>query len=152
MPQRLREGRHVMKAGDLMTAPPVTVALTATVLEAARRMEQESVGCVLVTADGRLHGIVTDRDLTLRGLARGRDPAQPVADLMTAPVTTVDAGDDLDTAYRTFRSTGVRRLPVLDGGRPVGVLTVDDLLRDVVQRLFDLLIPVSRSALREAGP
>ncbi|MFJ9846663.1 cyclic nucleotide-binding/CBS domain-containing protein [Kitasatospora sp. NPDC101155] len=142
-----------MKAEDLMTSPPVTVDPTTTAFQAALRMEQEMVGCVLVTdLDGRLHGILTDRDLTLRGLAHGLDAGQPVADLMTAPVTTIAADDDLDTAYRTFRSAGVRRLPVLDDGRPVGMLTVDDLLRDVVQRLFDLLIPVSRSALRENAP
>ncbi|MGW7447084.1 CBS domain-containing protein [Kitasatospora sp. NPDC054795] len=139
-----------MKAADLMTAPPVTVSITTTAFEAAQRMEQEAVGCVLVTDDGRLRGILTDRDLTLRGLAHGHHPGQPVMDLMTAPVTTVSTDDDLDKAYRTFRSADVRRLPVLDDGRPVGMLTVDDLLRDVVQRLVDLLIPVSHSALREA--
>ncbi|WP_230211148.1 CBS domain-containing protein [Streptomyces kaniharaensis] len=134
----------------MMTAPPVTVGPTATAFEAALRMEQEAIGCVLVTdRDGQLCGILTDRDLTLRGLAHGVDYGRLVADLMTAPVTTVGADDDLDTAYRTFRSAGVRRLPVLDDGRPIGMLTVDDLLRDVVQRLFDLLIPVSRSVLRE---
>ncbi|MEV7358848.1 CBS domain-containing protein [Kitasatospora sp. NPDC091276] len=147
--ERSRKGPRVMKAAELMTAPPATVGLAATVFEAARRMEQQAVGCVLVTDDGRLRGILTDRDLTVRGLAHGHDPGQPVADLMTTPVTTVDADDDLDTAYRTFRTSGVRRLPVLDDGRPVGVLTVDDLLRDVVERLVDLLIPVSHSTLRE---
>lgn len=140
-----------MKASDLMTAPPVTIGPTATAFEAARRMAREAVGCVLVTEDGRLLGIVTDRDLTVRGLALGAAPERPVLDLMTVPVVTVDAADDLDTAYRTFRSTGVRRLPVIDGDRPVGVLTVDDLLRDVVQRLLDLLVPVSRSALPETA-
>ncbi|MEU8511092.1 CBS domain-containing protein [Kitasatospora sp. NPDC048722] len=140
-----------MRTADLMTAPPVTVDLGATAFDAARRMAQEAVGCVLVTLDGRLCGILTDRDLTLRGLARGYGPGQPVADLMTTPVTTVDADDDLDTAYRTFRGSDVRRIPVLDDGRPVGMLTVDDLLRDVVQRLFDLLVPVSRSALPETA-
>ncbi|MBO1414085.1 CBS domain-containing protein [Streptomyces sp. FH025] len=139
-----------MRAVDLMTAPPVTVGPTTTAFEAARRMELEAVGCVLVTDDDRLLGILTDRDLTVRGLAHDHDPARPVSELMTTPVATVDADADLDTAYRDFRRTGVRRLPVLDDGRPVGVLTVDDLLRDVVERLVDLLVPVSRSALREA--
>ncbi|MFE5587586.1 CBS domain-containing protein [Kitasatospora sp. NPDC056531] len=134
-----------------MTTPPVTIDLTATAVEAAQRMEQEAVGCVLVTDHGRLQGILTDRDLAVRGLARNYDPGRPVADLMTAPVTTVDTDDDLDTAYRVLRSADVRRLPVLDDGRPVGILTVDDLLRDVVQRLFDLLVPVSHSALRETA-
>ncbi|MEV7186399.1 CBS domain-containing protein [Kitasatospora sp. NPDC093102] len=139
-----------MRASDLMTTPPVTVGPATTAFEAAVRMAEEAVGCVLVTEDGRLLGILTDRDLTVRGLAHGGNPGRPVVDLMTVPVVTVDADDDVDAAYRTFRSTGVRRLPVVvDGDRPVGMLTVDDLLRDVVQRLLDLLVPVSRSALRE---
>ncbi|MFI8454626.1 CBS domain-containing protein [Kitasatospora sp. NPDC085464] len=138
-----------MKASDLMTSPPVTVGPTATAVGAARRMEEGAVGCVLVTEGDRLLGILTDRDLTVRGLAHGGSPERPVTDLMTVRVVTLDVDDDLDTAYRTFRSTGVRRLPVIDGGRPVGMLTVDDLLRDVAQRLLDVLIPVSRSALRE---
>ncbi|MET9182272.1 CBS domain-containing protein [Kitasatospora aureofaciens] len=140
-----------MKAEDLMTAPPVTVRPTTTAFEAALVMEREAVGCVLVTDHGRLCGILTDRDLTVRVLAHGPHPAQPVAELMTTPVVTVAGDADLDTAYRSFRNTGVRRLPVLDGDRPVGMLTVDDLLRDVVERLLDLLIPVSRSALRESA-
>ncbi|MFH8384663.1 CBS domain-containing protein [Kitasatospora sp. NPDC018058] len=135
-----------------MTTPPVTVGLGTTAFEAALVMEREAVGCVLVIDRGRLLGILTDRDLTVRGLAHGPHPAQPVTDLMTTPVTTVEADDDLDTAYRVFRNADVRRLPVLDQGRPVGMLTVDDLLRDVVQRLFDLLVPVSHSALRETAP
>ncbi|MFF2144518.1 CBS domain-containing protein [Kitasatospora sp. NPDC058190] len=140
-----------MKAEDLMTSPPVTVGPTTTAFQAALVMEQEAVGCVLVTDHGRLRGILTDRDLTVRGLAHATRPARPVRDLMTTSVVTVNADDDLDTAYRTFRRAGVRRLPVLDDGRPVGMLTVDDLLRDVVERLVDLLVPVSRSALRETA-
>ncbi|MBD0694960.1 hypothetical protein BG452_18450 [Streptomyces sp. CBMA123] len=134
-----------------MTTPPVTVDVGATAFDAAQRMAREAVGCVLVTLDGRLCGILTDRDLALRGLALGHGPWQPVADLMTTAVTTVDTDDDLDSAYRTFRVSGVRRIPVLDHGRPVGMLTVDDLLRDVVQRLFDLLVPVSADALPETA-
>ncbi|MGW3075799.1 CBS domain-containing protein [Kitasatospora sp. NPDC001132] len=140
-----------MRASDLMTSPPVTVGATATAVEAARRMEEAAVGCVLVTEDDRLLGILTDRDLAVRGLAHDGSPERPVTELMTVRVATLDADHDLDTAYRTFRNAGVRRLPVIDDGRPIGMLTVDDLLRDVVQRLLDVLIPVSRSALREAA-
>ncbi|WP_327063620.1 CBS domain-containing protein [Kitasatospora purpeofusca] len=138
-----------MKASDLMTAPAVTVDVTATAFEAALRIEEEAVGCVLVTDGGRLCGILTDRDLAVRGLAQGKHLGLPVAELMSAPVVTVEADHELDAVYRTFRRNDVRRLPVLEDGRPIGILTVDDLLRDVAERLSDLLIPVSHSALRE---
>jgi Mg/Co/Ni transporter MgtE len=74
--------------------------------------------------------------------------------VMTSPVITVSATDDIHEAYRTFRTAGIRRLPVLDGEqRIVGVLTVDDVLIDVFQRFADLLGPVAWSVLEEPpGP
>ncbi|OLZ69021.1 histidine kinase, partial [Streptomyces sp. IMTB 2501] len=112
-----------------------------------------AVGSVLVVEDGALHGIVTDRDLALRGIGGGLDPTARVDAVMSVKAVTVEAGDDLQVAYRTFRRTGVRRLPVLDAERVVGVLTIDDLLLDVFRRLADLLGPVTWSVLQEPpGP
>ncbi|GAA4833631.1 CBS domain-containing protein [Kitasatospora terrestris] len=143
-----------MRVSDLMTAPPVTVPPSAPVRQAAQRMADARVGCVLVADRGTLHGVLTDRDLAVRWAAVGADPSTPVSAVMSAPAVTVDATDDLAAAYRAFRRTGVRRLAVVDGTRPVGVVTVDDLFLDVLQHLADLLGPVSWSALREgsAGP
>lgn len=143
-----------MRVAELMTAPPVTVAPTASVRDAARRMDDQEVGCVLVADRGALVGVLTDRDLVVRWLAARADQSARVTEVMSAPPVTLDADDDLDSAYRAFRRTGVRRLPVLAGARLVGVLAIDDLFLDVLQRLADLLGPVSWSALREgsAGP
>ncbi|MCC2274411.1 CBS domain-containing protein [Streptomyces sp. ET3-23] len=132
-----------------MTTPPVTVGMRATAQEAARRMEEQAVGCVLVTEEGTLRGIVTDRDIAVRAVARAAGGEAPVAGLMSAPVITVGASDDLERAYHLFRRHDIRRLPVLDGGRPVGILAIDDLFCDALQRLADLLTPLSWSALRE---
>ncbi|GGW42196.1 CBS domain-containing protein [Streptomyces lucensis JCM 4490] len=142
-----------MKVSEVMTAPPVSVAPHVGLLEATRRMAESSVGSVLVVEDGLLRGIVTDRDLAVRGLGGGLDREARVDAVMSARVVTVDADDDLLTAYGTFRRTGVRRLPVLDGRRVVGVLTIDDLFLDVFRRLADLLGPVAWSVLHEPpGP
>ncbi|MFD0274628.1 cyclic nucleotide-binding/CBS domain-containing protein [Kitasatospora sp. NPDC127111] len=141
-----------MRVSDLMVTPPITVAPDATALEAARRMEAEAVGCLMVAEGGVLHGVLTDRDLVVRVLATGATPETPVGVLMSAPAVTIDADQDLAAAYRAFRRSGVRRLPVLEAGRPVGLLAIDDLFLDVLQRLSDLLGPVSWSALREGGP
>ncbi|MCC9306103.1 CBS domain-containing protein [Kitasatospora sp. RB6PN24] len=140
-----------MRVADLMTEPPVTVSPETSARLAARRMAEERVGCLLVVAAGELVGVVTDRDLVLRGTALAANPHTPVDRLMTVEPAVLALDDDLDTAYGAFRRTGVRRLPVLDGRRPVGLLAVDDLLLDVLDRLFDLLGPISWSALRDGG-
>ncbi|OIJ63848.1 cyclic nucleotide-binding/CBS domain-containing protein [Streptomyces mangrovisoli] len=142
-----------MRVSDMMAAPAVCVAPRTPMEEVARRMAEHGVGCVLVVENGTLRGIVTDRDLALRGLGGGLAPTTPVQEAMTARVVAVDADDDVKAAYQAFRRTGVRRLPVLHAGRVVGVLTVDDLFLDVFGRLGDLLGPLSSSVLREPpGP
>ncbi|WP_328759492.1 MULTISPECIES: cyclic nucleotide-binding/CBS domain-containing protein [Streptomyces] len=142
-----------MKVSEVMTAPPVCVAPHVSLLEVTRRMTERAIGSVLVVEDDALLGIVTDRDLALRGMGGGLASETPVHAVMSAQVVTVDADDDLQVAYRTFRRTGVRRLPVLNEGGVVGVLTVDDLFLDVFRRLADLLGPVTWSVLQEPpGP
>ncbi|GLW73414.1 hypothetical protein Kpho02_57130 [Kitasatospora phosalacinea] len=141
-----------MRLTTLMSAPAVTVAPDAPLPEAARLMADTGVGCLpVVASDGHLLGVVTDRDLAVRRAAPGGDPPAEVAAVMSAPAVTVDADGTVDDAYRLFRRTGVRRLPVLRDGRPVGVLSVDDLLIDALRRFADLLAPVSGSVLREDG-
>ncbi|MFF7475762.1 CBS domain-containing protein [Streptomyces sp. NPDC008092] len=142
-----------MKVSEVMTAPPVHVDPGVSLKEVTRCMTERGVGSVLVVRDGELCGIVTDRDLALRGLGSGLAPDSTVTAVMSADVLTVDADDDLRAAYRTFGRAGVRRLPVLDRGRVVGVLTIDDLFLDVFRQLSDLLGPVAWSVLQEPpGP
>jgi Predicted signal-transduction protein containing cAMP-binding and CBS domains len=142
-----------MKVSEVMTVPPVCVAPHVPLDEVTDRMAEYAVGSVLVVEDGALHGIVTDRDLAVRGLGGGLDATARVDAVMSPRVITVEATDDLQVAYRTFRRTGVRRLPVLESGRVVGVLTLDDLLLDVFRRFADLLGPVAASVLQEPpGP
>jgi CBS domain-containing protein len=114
-------------------------------------MAEHAVGSVLVVEHGALHGIVTDRDLAVRGLGGGLDTRARVDRIMSPHVTTVEAADELQVAYRTFRRTGIRRLPVLEAGRVVGVLTIDDLFLDVFRRLADLLGPIAWSVLKESS-
>ncbi|MER6735874.1 CBS domain-containing protein [Streptomyces puniciscabiei] len=142
-----------MKVSEVMTAPPVCVAPNATLVEVARQMAESAVGSVLVVEGGALHGIVTDRDLAVRGMGGGLDATARVDAVMSARVVTVEAVEDVGAAYRAFRRTGVRRLPVLDAGRVVGVLTIDDLFLDLFRRFADLLGPVAWSVLQEPpGP
>ncbi|WP_338678248.1 CBS domain-containing protein [Streptomyces sp. SCSIO 30461] len=136
-----------------MSSPAVSVPTRTPLGQVAREMAEYGVGSVMVTEGGTLRGIVTDRDLAVRALARGLGEDEPVDTVMTSPVITVGVTDDIHEAYRVFRRSGVRRLPVLDGHRVVGVLTVDDMLIDVFQRLADMLGPVAWSILEEPpGP
>ncbi|MGW0771159.1 CBS domain-containing protein [Streptomyces sp. NPDC002676] len=142
-----------MRVSEVMTAPPVCVAPDDSLAEATRLMARSAVGSLLVVEEGALRGIVTDRDLAVRGLGGGLDREARVDAVMSAPVVTVDVDDDLQVAYGTFRRSGVRRLPVLHEGEALGVLTIDDLFLDVFRRLADLLGPVAWSVLQEPpGP
>ncbi|MEU5715860.1 CBS domain-containing protein [Streptomyces sp. NPDC020403] len=142
-----------MKISEAMSSPAVSVPTRTPLRQVAQEMAAYGVGSVMVTEGGSLRGIVTDRDLAVGALAGGLDVDGAVDTVMTSPVITVNATDDIHRAYRIFRTAGIRRLPVVEGSRVVGVLTVDDMLMDVFQRLADLLGPVAWSVLEEPpGP
>jgi signal-transduction protein with cAMP-binding, CBS, and nucleotidyltransferase domain len=136
-----------MQIQDLMTIPPVTVPSIATVQDCASHMDHEGVGCVLVVDDGRLVGIVTDRDIALRVVARGRSPETRVGAVMTPHPITVRADESVDSVTHMLRRNDVRRLPVMLGDIVVGVVTVDDLLLETCRLQQDLISPVTGEIL-----
>jgi CBS domain-containing protein len=116
------------KMRDIMSAAPVSLAATETAATAARAMKEHGVGAVLVSADGQLTGLVTDRDITVRVLAEDRDPAAtPIGDIATAGLFVLGPDDDLDQAARLVRDRAVRRIPIVQDGLPVGIVSVGDL-------------------------
>ena len=90
-----------------------------------------------------LVGVVTDRDLVRRGVAMGLPLDARVDAVMSSPVLTIDADVDLHEAFATFRQHAVRRLAVVDRGRFIGVLSLDDLLVDAASDLVDLTAPLA---------
>ncbi len=111
-----------------MTPDPVTVAGDSTAVEAARAMRDEGVGDVIVVESDGICGILTDRDITVRGVALGRDPGQVRArDLCSRSATTLDPTQTVEEAFHLMREKEVRRLPVVDHGRPVGIVSITDL-------------------------
>ena len=116
------------KVRDIMSAAPVCMAPGESVSAAASAMKQQDIGTVLVLTDGRLSGLVTDRDITVRVLAEGRDPrATRIGDICSGEQVVLDPDDNLAQAARLIRDRAVRRIPVLRNGNPVGVLSVGDL-------------------------
>lgn len=131
-----------MKIRDVMSSPGVTVPPQASVSDAARQMAYEGVGSVLVVDDGRLVGIVTDRDLALRVVGRSLPGDTPIIRVMSTDVVVVHPENDIDEVFHAFRRNAVRRLPVLDGTDVVGMIAVDDLLVLSHRYQADLLGPV----------
>ncbi len=113
---------------DVMTADPVAFEAKISVTEAARKMKERDIGDVIVLEGDRLCGVVTDRDIVVRALAEERDPgATKLGDICSREVVTVAPGDDLTTAGDVMRQKAIRRVPVVEGGRPVGILSMGDL-------------------------
>ena len=115
---------------DLMSENPSTCEPSTTVVEAAKVMAREDVGPIPVVEGGRLIGVVTDRDLVVRVLAEERDPqGTTVAEIATTDVVTVAPDASLDEALRLLAQNQVRRLPVVEGDRLVGILAQADVAR-----------------------
>lgn len=116
------------KVRDVMTPEPAALPLDAPLTEAARLMRDQGVGGVLVTQAGRLCGVVTDRDIVVRAVAEGRDLHGTRLDqICSAGVVTIGPDDETDTAVRLMRERGVRRLPVVEEGRAVGIISLQDV-------------------------
>jgi CBS domain-containing protein len=129
------------KIAEVMTPRPLTISPDASVVDAASPMRDADVGDVLVVRGRELIGIVTDRDIAVRVVARGRDPqTTTVGEICSGEVTAVSSDDDIDHAVTLMRQNALRRLPVVDGGQPVGIVSIGDLAveRDSRSALADI--------------
>ena len=128
---------------DVMTPYPITVPATSTVSDAARLMLEGDVGTIIVLKpDGRLCGMVTDRDIAVRTVARGLDPSTAKVDEICSheDVVWVTPDTAIDQAVTDLRGHSVRRLPVVEGDRVVGIVSIGDLAmeRDPGSALADI--------------
>ena len=137
-----------MEIKDLMNPSVVTIEPTASAALAARLLSRHNVGALPVCGeDRRLRGMVTDRDIVLRGVAAEEDPAQTlVRDIMTRGCASVSPHDDCRSATRLMAQQQIRRLPVVEEGKLVGILTLADLARS--QR-FDMEAAQALSEISE---
>ena len=127
---------------QVMTANPRTIQENASIMEAARIMREDDIGDVIVVReDESVCGIVTDRDLVVRALAEGADPrSATLVDVCRHEVVSISSGDPVDQALPLMREHNIRRLPVIDGSRLVGIVTLGDLAveRDPNSALADI--------------
>ena len=119
-----------MKVKEIMTAEPATIAPDATLGEVATLMRQEDCGSLPVVENGRLVGIVTDRDIVIRAVAAGKDPRTTrVSVVMSADPVTVKPEDLVQEAERVMGERQIRRVPVVEDGKLVGILVTAQLAR-----------------------
>lgn len=125
----------------LMVTEMVTARPDETVLDVARRMSANRIGAVLVIDGGALRGLFSERDLMTRVVGEGRNPEKtPVGEVSTHELVTISADARLKSVLAVFRDKKFRHLPVVDGDRPVGILSTRDLLDHLVEgfeRYFD---------------
>jgi CBS domain-containing protein len=127
---------------EAMTVNPRTVSLNDSVVEAAHIMEQEDVGSVpVVDTDNVLVGMITDRDITLRVVAAGKDPLSTAAgEVATRQVSPAYPDESLDEALEQMAHRQVRRLPVIEDDRVVGILAQADVVHEVKDKKIGQLI------------
>jgi CBS domain-containing protein len=119
------------RIAEVMTKDPVSVQLDVVLTEAAKLMRDHSIGDVLVTSNGHLCGVLTDRDIVVRAVAENRDPGRTtVGDVCSADIAVLDPGADAADAAKLMRARAIRRVPVVDDGEPVGIVSMGDLAID----------------------
>ena len=130
MKEQMGGGRtmDVREVREVMTAAPETIDLDAAIRDAAKLMSRSDIGNVIVEEGGLIRGIVTDRDIAIRVVAEGGDPATTtVSQIMTPFPATIPPTASVHEAVQLMREHDVRRLPVVEAGRPIGVVALADL-------------------------
>jgi CBS domain-containing protein len=138
---------------DAMTEEPRSIGRSVSVVEAARLMREEHIGSLPITDGEQLIGMITDRDITTRVVAEGADPeTTAVGDVCSRDVISVEADRDHEEALELMARHQVRRLPVIENGRLVGIVAQADIaLSENEQRTGELVEAISKPAAGERG-
>ena len=136
---------------EAMTEDPRSIGATASVVEAARLMREEDIGSLPITDDEKLVGMITDRDITTRVVAEAADPtATSVEDVYSRDLVSVEPDEDLDEALQLMARHQVRRLPVVESGRLVGIVAQADIaLREDETKTGALVEAISKPSGEE---
>lgn len=125
MVERFRRDQSI---SDIMARNLSTVDTGSAITEAARLMRDNDTGAVIVTDGGEMRGLLTDRDIAVRAVAEGRSPDETTAgDICSTDLVSLEPSSTIGDAVNAMRQANVRRLPVVEGGKPVGVVSLGDL-------------------------
>lgn len=120
---------------EVMTPDPFTVTTSATLTNVAQLMRDADVGDIVVMSNGLVAGVVTDRDIVVRSVANGDDPTtMTVGDIASQDLVAVGPNDSIAGAVALMRQRAIRRLPVIDDGRLVGIVSLGDLAIELDER------------------
>ncbi|RLF58984.1 MAG: hypothetical protein DRN25_04545 [Thermoplasmata archaeon] len=129
-----------MKVKDVMSKNVKTISPEATMEEAALKMRKNKIGCLVVVEGEKPIGIITERDLVYKIVAEGKDTKTKVREVMSKDLKTIDKEADLKLAAKLMATHIIRRLPVVDNDRLVGIVTLEDIMRaekiGIDRRLF----------------
>ena len=136
-------------ARDIMSDDCTCIGENETVLDAAKRLAEKNIGSMPICGeDDRLKGMLTDRDIVVKALAQGKDPGSTKAGELgqgDSQTVTIGADDSIDEALRTMAEHQMRRLPVIDGKRLVGIVSQADIARNIdEEKVGDLVEAISR--------
>ena len=133
-----------MLVRECLRSAPVTVPRGCALAEAASLMGSHGVGSLLVVEGDSLIGIITDRDITVRGVGAGLHPDSTVGTIMTKEPATIQGSADIFEAFASFKEAGTRRLHVLEGADLAGIISVDDLLTSLVLEFGAVMAPIAQ--------
>jgi CBS domain-containing protein len=139
-----------MLVRECLRSAPVTVPPGCTLEEAGRLLGSHRVGSLLVVEGDRLVGIVTDRDITVRGVGEGKPSSATVETVMSADPMTIQGSADVFEAFTVFKTARARRLPVLEEKDLAGIISVDDLLMSLVVEFGAVMSPVAQELVHPA--
>jgi CBS domain-containing protein len=132
--EKTEERMIALKIKEIMTTDVRTISANDSISEAANIMKQLDVGSVPVVDNNLLVGIITDRDLVLRGLAMGKNAQESVSTIMSKDITTVTPDEDVHKAADIMASKQIRRLPIVENDRLVGIVSIGDM---AVEDIFE---------------
>jgi CBS domain-containing protein len=139
-----------LKVRDTMTGSPRSIDASTSVVEAAQLMREGHIGSLPITADEQLVGMITDRDIAMRVVAEAADHTNTsVGDVSSRDLVTVEPDEDLDEALQLMARHQVRRLPVVENGRLVGIVAQADIALSENEKTAKLVEAISAPSERE---
>lgn len=128
-----------LKIREAMITDLVTISHNTSIYEAAKKMRDSKIGSIIVTKNGKVVGIVTERDLVRRVLAEYPDPQTiSITNIMTTQVISISPEEDIADAAHPMRKKGIRRLTVIQEGKLVGIITTNDLIKNMTRHIEDV--------------